>query len=143
MTFWLQRLLGLTNRRRPAGQPASEGHAAKNPVANTVANPVTTSAALDFPQQLARSTLERRLEAEVGHLRQEVQQLRAEVVQWALEVRQLKVANNASPMYAEAVTLAQQGVSTAHIADRCGISFSEAELVVALVQSVAKSGAKK
>ncbi len=135
MAFWLQRLLGLKNRRQPARQPASESHTAKNTV--------VTSAALDFHEQLARSSLERRLEAEVDHLRQEVQQLRAEVAQWALEVRQLKVANNASPMYAEAVTLAQQGVSTERIADRCGISFSEAELVVALAQSVAKRGVKK
>ena len=136
MTSGLQRLLGLINRRQPAWQPASESHTAKNTV-------VTSAAALDFPEQLARSSLERRLEAEVDHLRQEVQQLRAEVMQWALEVRQLKIVNNASPMYAEAVTLAQQGVSTERIADRCGISFSEAELVVALAQSVAKSGTKK
>jgi len=135
VTFWLQRLLGLINRRRPAWQPASESNAAKNTVA--------TSAALDFPEQLARSSLERRLEVEVGHLRQEMQQLRAEVMQWALEVRQLKIVHNASPVYAEAVTLAQQGVSTARIADRCGISFCEAELVAALAQSAAKSGFNK
>jgi len=101
---------------------------------------VANSATLDFPEQLARSSLERSLEVEVSHLRQEMLQLRVEVTQLALEVRQLKIVHNASPVYAEAVTLAQQGVSTADIAERCGISLGEAELVAALAQSEAKAG---
>lgn len=131
MTFWLQRLLGAISRKWAARQRASESGVAKDLVEN--------SATLDFPGQLARSSLERNLEVEVSHLRQETQQLRAEVAQLALEVRQLKIVHNASPVYAEAVTLAQQGVSTADIADRCGISLGEAELVAALAQSEAKS----
>lgn len=131
MTFWLQRLLGAISRKWIARQRANESGVAKALVEN--------SAALDFPGQLARSSLERNLEVEVSHLRQETQQLRAEVAQLALEVRQLKIVHNASPVYAEAVTLAQQGVSTADIADRCGISLGEAELVAALAQSEAKS----
>jgi hypothetical protein len=62
------------------------------------------------------------------------------VAQLALDVRQLKLAHNTSPMYAEAMTLAQQGVSAANIADRCGISLGEAELVVSLAQSDTKGG---
>lgn len=131
MTFWLQRLLGAISRKWTARQRANESGVAKALVEN--------SAALDFPGQLARSSLERNLEVEVSHLRQETQQLRAEVAQLALEVRQLKIVHNASPVYAEAVTLAQQGVSAADIADRCGISLGEAELVAALAQSEAKS----
>ncbi len=131
MNFWLQRLLGAISRKWAARQRASESGVAKALVENSVT--------LDFPGQLARSSLERNLEVEVSHLRQETQQLRAEVAQLALEVRQLKIVHNASPVYAEAVTLAQQGVSTADIADRCGISLGEAELVAALAQSEAKS----
>ena len=132
MTLWLQRLLGAISRRWPARQRASESGVAKDTEAN--------SATLDFPGQLARSSLERSLEVEVSHLRKETQQLRAEMARLALELRQLKIVHNTSPMYAEAVTLAQQGVSTADIADRCGISLGEAELVAALAQSEAKSG---
>lgn len=116
----------------PVRQRGGENDAAKNTGESSVT--------LDFANQLARSSLERSLEAEVGHLRQETQQLRAEVTHLALEVRQLKIVHNTSPMYAEAVTLAQQGVSTADIADRCGISLGEAELVAALAQSEAKGG---
>jgi len=132
VTFWLQRLLGAISRKRVARQRASESGVAKGLGDN--------SATLDFPEQLARASLERNLEVEVSHLRQETQQLRAEMAQLALEVRQLKIAHNTSPVYAEAVTLAQQGVSIAEIADRCGISLGEAELVAALTQSEAKGG---
>lgn len=128
----LQRLLGVINRGRLARQRVGEADAAKSTMAN--------SATLDFPGQLAYSRLERHFDVEVGHLRQETQQLRAEVTQLVLEVRQLKTVHNASPAYTEAVTLAQQGVSIADIADRCGISLGEAELVAALAQSAAKNG---
>ena len=132
MAVWLQRLLGLINRKWPA-RPTGGSHRA-------VKNTAATTAVPDFSEQLALTRLERHWESEVTHLRHEIQQLRAEIAQWALEVRQLKMVSNTSSAYAEAVTLAQQGISTEHIADRCGISVREAELVTALAQSMAKGG---
>jgi hypothetical protein len=111
---------------------ARQGHGKTDAMTDAVEN----SATLDFSMQLARASLA----IEVDHLRQETQQLRADVAQLALDVRQLKLAHNTSPMYAEAMTLAQQGVSAANIADRCGISLGEAELVVSLAQSDTKGG---
>lgn len=140
MIFWLKRLLGLVRRRWVDRQCVSERVAAKEAGSDTAANTETNPATLDFSEQLERSSLERSLEFEVSHLRKETQQLRAEVTQLTVEVRQLKIVHNTSPMYAEAVTLAQQGLSTADIADRCGISLGEAELVAALAQSETKGG---
>jgi DNA-directed RNA polymerase specialized sigma24 family protein len=48
------------------------------------------------------------------------------------EVSLLKAARNVSPQYGEAVTLAQKGMAPQQIAERCGISVAEAEMVCAL-----------
>jgi hypothetical protein len=156
--FFLQRLLRTMSRTRRekqrsgenAGNPAvdrmesteeaSTDPLMNSPMKNPVASSVGNSAPLDFSGQLTRSTLERSLQVEVEHLRQEMQQLRVDMAHLATEMRQLKVAHNIAPLYAEAVTLAQQGISTAGIADRCGISLGEAELVAALAQSEARGG---
>jgi hypothetical protein len=87
----------------------------------------------DFNRELARSSLE----LEVHNLRQEIVLVRSEMSRLAEEVRQLKAAGNVSPLYSQAMTLAQQGVTTAGIADQCGISIGEAELVAALARSEA------
>lgn len=86
---------------------------------------------LDFGSELARSALE----LEVKHLRSEAEQLRADMANLAEEVRHLKAARNVSPLYSEAMILARQGVSPDGIADRCGISIGEAELVAALARN--------
>ncbi len=83
-----------------------------------------------FADELARS----KQESEVQRLRREVEHLRAETAHLAEEIRYLKTARNVSPLYSEAMTLAQQDVSAAGIADRCGISIGEAELVAALAR---------
>jgi hypothetical protein len=71
---------------------------------------------------------------EVQTLRRETTQLRAEVAQLAEEVRQLKATHNVSPIYSEAMSLAERGELPAGIAARCGISIGEAELVAALAR---------
>jgi hypothetical protein len=149
--FFLRRLLRRMSQARREKQQIGRrlvNHTVGSPVEASVAkavvkmaeNPVKNSVPPDFASQLTHSTLERSLQGEVGHLRQEMQQLRTEVTHLATEVRQMKMVHNVSPVYAEAVTLAQQGISTVGIADRCGISLGEAELVVALAQSEAKGG---
>ena len=74
-----------------------------------------------FGEQLQRSSLE----AEVQHLRSDVAGLRE-------ELKLLKAARRVSPQYNEAMMLAQRGVDAQGIADQCGISVGEAELVLAL-----------
>jgi hypothetical protein len=48
------------------------------------------------------------------------------------EVRGLRAACQVSPVYSEAVALARRGFNAAAIAERCGISVAEAELVTSL-----------
>jgi hypothetical protein len=48
------------------------------------------------------------------------------------EIEQLKAARNVSPLYNEALNMAQHGLNAEGIASRCGISIAEAELVAAL-----------
>lgn len=100
------------------GSPSDE-HAAKDPISEPV-----------FADELERS----KLEIEVQRLRREVEKLRAETTHLANEIRYLKTARNVSPLYSEAMTLAQQDVPVAGIADQCGISIGEAELVAALAR---------
>lgn len=90
----------------------------------------STSDTPDFARELARSSID----LEVQRLRHEAEQLRAEMTHLAEEMRHLKTTRNVAPLYSEAMTLAQQGVPISGIADRCGISIGEAELVAALAR---------
>ncbi len=77
------------------------------------------------PTQFGEQVLKTGIEAELAELRGEVAALKDEV---AL----LKAARNVSPQYGEAVALAQKGLAAQQIAERCGISVAEAEMVCAL-----------
>lgn len=134
-------LLGLMKlRRRPAPRPAEmptskadEPWMAKEPreeprqgaLADEM--PLRSSAAPSvqpaspFAAQLAWTELE----AEVGRLRAEVGALRQELAE-------VKVARRISPLYAEAAALAQRGFDARGVAEECGISVAEAELVLAM-----------
>lgn len=78
-----------------------------------------------FGEQLAEHLARADLEREVRQLRKEVDELRA-------EIDALRAVRNISPQYAEAVALAQRGLTAQDVADRMGISLAEAELVHAL-----------
>lgn len=84
----------------------------------------------EFARKLARSNAD----AEIQNLRREVAVLREELARVVEEVSRLKVTRNVSPVYDEAMALAQQGMAAAGIAGRCGISVGEAELVAALAR---------
>jgi hypothetical protein len=79
------------------------------------------------------------LEREVTSLRKEVGSLRAEVLVLREEQRrentQVQVAQNVSPLYSDAMQLAIQGHDAVTIAQHCGISRGEAELVVSLARN--------
>jgi len=83
------------------------------------------SPAGDFGEQLAEHLARSDLEREVRQLRKEVDALRA-------ELDELRTVRNISPHYAEALSLAQRGLTAQDVADRMGISLAEAELVHAL-----------
>lgn len=91
---------------------------------------VSTPSEPEFAQALARSSVEAELQA----LRRESAELREEVTRLAEEVSRLKASRNVSPLYNEAMTLAQQGMPADGIAGHCGISIGEAELVAALAR---------
>ncbi len=62
----------------------------------------------------------------------ELQQMRGEVGALRDELAKMKAARRVSPQYNEAMLLAQRGMNAQAIADQCGISVGEAELVMAL-----------
>lgn len=84
----------------------------------------------DFAGHMAQSAIN----LEVHRLRHETTQLRAEVLSLREEIRQVKATRNVSPVYSEAISLANRGELPAGIAARCGISIGEAELVAALAR---------
>lgn len=81
----------------------------------------------------------RGIETELAQLREEVDTLRGEVAalrdeMWQ-EVGHMRAHQMVSPLYNDAMQMAQIGHDAATIAERCGIARAEAELVVALVKS--------
>lgn len=91
-------------------------------------------AAPEFARELQRSNLE----VEISQLRREGQDLRQQLAAMHEEIRRLKSASSVSPMYSEAMALAQHGQPASVIADRCDISLAEAELVAAMARGQAE-----
>lgn len=90
-----------------------------------------------FMSGVAREMEESREEIEslrgaLAALREEMDQLRAAFAQ---EVQSAHIAQNASPLYSEAMQMAVLGHDALTIAERCGISRAEAELVVSLMKN--------
>lgn len=75
-------------------------------------------------EHLARSDME----AEVQRMKDEMDRMRG-------EMEALRAASRVSPHYAEAMEMAQRGLTAQDLADRLGISLGEAELVHALSQT--------
>jgi hypothetical protein len=69
---------------------------------------------------------------EVDALRNEVATLRQNMQDLQGELDRVKAAQTVSPLYNEAVGMAQHGIDAEGIASRCGISIAEAQLVAAL-----------
>jgi hypothetical protein len=101
-----------------------------------VSEPAADPPAPEFARELARSNVE----VELQSLRRECAALRDETARLGDEVSRLKATRNVSPLYNEAMVLAQQGVPPAGIAGHCGISIGEAELVAALARGETEFG---
>lgn len=78
-----------------------------------------------FGEHLADRLARFETEAEIGRLKAEIASLRS-------ELEELRAARRVSPQYAEAMEMAQRGLTAQDVADRLGISLAEAELVHAL-----------
>ena len=86
-------------------------------------------------QEFARELAKSNIEVELERLRRESAHQREELARLAEEISQLRATRNVSPLYNEAMVLAQQGMPAAGIAGHCGISIGEAELVASLARS--------
>jgi len=89
----------------------------------------------------------RQLRRDVSHLREELDAQRNEVAEMrqtlAAQTQQIeatRAAQRVSPIYGEALALAQRGMAAEVIAERCSISVAEAELVQSLAQDSSASG---
>lgn len=78
-----------------------------------------------FGEHLAEHLARSNMEMEVQRMRDEMERMRA-------ELEEMRAARRVSPHYAEAMELAQRGLTAQDVADRLGISLAEAELVQAL-----------
>lgn len=91
------------------------------------------------PPGMAEEMVQGALEQEIAILRDEVDALRGELAALREDMRhelgQMRASQSISPIYGDAMQLAQAGYDPAAIAERCGIARAEAELVVALAKS--------
>jgi hypothetical protein len=126
-------------RDMPAGQEPVDGDAAVDWSAapardRAPAEPGTSSFGFDALLEMQQThRVVDVLRAEQVRLQEEVALLRAEVAELnAALSSESRTASHASPQYEEAVGLARRGIDVQAIAERCGISVAEAELVRAL-----------
>ena len=97
------------------------------------ARPSTMAADPGFAALLGETQNRNRAqERELETLRGEVATLRQGIETLQGELDRVKAAQAVSPLYNEAVGLAQHGIDAEGIATRCGISIAEAQLVEAL-----------
>ena len=148
----LVRLVRLARRRSPQAkveQPEPpEQQTTPSGQAQAPAEPgrVEPVASLDgFESMVGQARLRFQVEAQeasLSALRAEMaalaEQTQAEIAALREQIDMLRNARNVSPQYGEAVGLAQRGLTSDAIAERCGISVSEAELVAALSRGVTK-----
>lgn len=69
-----------------------------------------------------------------AEMEDELRRVAGELAALRDELTQLRAMKSVAPQYGDAVALAQQGLAAADIAERCGISVGEAELILALAR---------
>ena len=83
----------------------------------------------------------RGLQTEMIGVRAQLDALQAGFDALTSEIEQIKAARAVSPQYNDALSLAQKGMRPEDIAETCGISVGEADLVCALARSRQEGGA--
>lgn len=134
MAFVLLRVGRLGRKALPAARAEPAGPEA--PAESASPEPMAWQEA---PDKLARDAFMAGVEAELAQLREETDALRGEVAalreELHAELGHLRASQTVSPLYSDAMQMATAGHDPATIAECCGISRAEAELVVALVKS--------
>ncbi|MDR0672085.1 MAG: DUF2802 domain-containing protein [Zoogloeaceae bacterium] len=118
---------------------------------NRLRQPAPPEEALATPDvSFAQRTFMAGVEREMAQLREEMDALRgafsalrSDNGEWRNAVEQemhkLKMAQNAAPLYNDAMQMALLGHDAVTISERCGIARAEADLVVALIKRKEKS----
>lgn len=88
----------------------------------------STARSAGFGEPLATHLARTEVEAEIQRMRDEMERMRR-------EMDEMRSMRRVSPQYAEAMELAQRGLTAQDVADQLGISLGEAELVHALSRS--------
>jgi len=89
-------------------------------------------------RQLRRDIAQLREESDAQ--RGEITELRDTIDRQRQQIEATKAAQHVSPIYGEALALAQRGMGAEVIAERCSISVAEAELVRSLARDSSASG---
>ncbi len=138
--LWRMRHIAAPPERTVQQASAPAPAAALSVMAEETAQPVRVEA-LNLVAGVASGPELAHMEREISLLREEVDILRSELAALRNDMQhdlaQVRVAQNVSPLYGDAMQMAVAGHSAEMIAERCGIARAEAELVVALTQSQA------
>lgn len=147
VVVWRMRRLQRKSAAGPAQKPEPQEPAAapRDEPGTTPASPASPTPAEEeaawraTQARLVEETLIRGLRDEMEQVRTEVDALRGEVAalrdELSQQLGQIKATQMVSPLYNDAMQMAQIGHDASIISERCGISRAEAELVVALVKS--------
>lgn len=139
MFVMVWRMRRLRERQKPVQPPVEPAAASIPPVAPPVKDSEEAPDWQVSQSQLAQETFMRGIDRELAQLRDEVDALRGEMAALRSEMLQkvghIQASQTVSPLYNDAMQMAQRGHDPATIAERCGIARAEAELVVALVKS--------
>ena len=138
--LWRMRHIAAPPERTVQQASAPAPAAALSAMAEETAQPVRVEAP-NLVAGVASGPELAHMEREISLLREEVDILRSELAALRNDMQhdlaQVRVAQNVSPLYGDAMQMAVAGHSAEMIAERCGIARAEAELVVALTQSQA------
>ena len=138
--LWRMRHIAAPPERTAQQASAPAPAAALSAMAEETAQPVRVET-LNLVAGVASGPELAHMEREISLLREEVDILRSELAALRNDMQhdlaQVRVAQNVSPLYWDAMQMAVAGHSAEMIAERCGIARAEAELVVALTQSQA------
>lgn len=133
----------------PADAPDSDDEDEPGPLYDAgrpVPAPARADAAPDaFQHELEVRQLRRELEQQgsaLGELRRELDAIREQLRVHAEQADAGVVPHGASPEYNEALVFARRGLDAETIAERCGITVAEAELVQSLARSQAGESGK-
>lgn len=112
-------------KKQPVTEPAPTTQSSPAPVKSA---PLSKNASEPSGEQ----TISRE---EFQKMRQEIDKLKEQFAELRNEFNKLKDLQSAQAPHNQAIFLAKQGISTAELVERCGISQGEAELIISLYRN--------